>query len=181
MEALLTSVTSAYSETTRRYIPEDSDRFHDGGRTHLWNVDLLQHNYTRRYIPEGLWWMQYAPLKRRSTPTWLQTALYPRRVMMDAVRTSETSVYSKSSRCYIPESLMMEVVRTSETSVYPESTRRYIPEGSLSSSKTYMFLQYNYVRPLISVISRNCVAPSQRSVVLFRLIRPLAATTPHRY
>jgi hypothetical protein len=62
--------------------------------------------------------------------------------MMEAVRTSETSVYyDETTRRSIPEdcnphtrritqcSLMMEAVRTSETSVYNnETTRRSIPE-----------------------------------------------------
>jgi hypothetical protein len=59
--------------------------------------------------------------------------------MMEAVRTSETSVGNHFIRQYIPEdnsehhthsSLMMEAVRTSETSVDNHFTRQYIPEDS---------------------------------------------------
>jgi uncharacterized protein (DUF427 family) len=54
------------------------------------------------------------------------------RAMMEAVRTSETSVDNHYTRQYIPEdSLMMEAVRTSETSVDNHYTRQYIPEDSL--------------------------------------------------
>jgi hypothetical protein len=63
--------------------------------------------------------------------------------MMEAVRTSETSVDNYFTQQYIPEdnsgtlflwecpsSLMMEAVRTSETSVDNYFTRQYIPEGN---------------------------------------------------
>jgi hypothetical protein len=58
-------------------------------------------------------------------------------LMMEAVRTSETSVDNHFTRQYIPEdnsehhsSLMMEAVRTSETSVDNYFTRQYIPEDN---------------------------------------------------
>jgi hypothetical protein len=55
-------------------------------------------------------------------------------LMMEAVRTSETSVDNKFTRQYIPEDnsehLMMEAVRTSETSVDNNFTRHYIPEDN---------------------------------------------------
>jgi hypothetical protein len=57
--------------------------------------------------------------------------------MMEAVRTSETSVDNQFTRQYNPEdssehhsSLMMEAVRTSETSVDNQFTRQYNPEDS---------------------------------------------------
>jgi hypothetical protein len=48
--------------------------------------------------------------------------------MMEAVRTSETSVDNHFTRQY--SSLMMEAVRTSETSVDNHFTRQYNPEDS---------------------------------------------------
>jgi predicted amidophosphoribosyltransferase len=51
--------------------------------------------------------------------------------MMEAVRTSETSVDNHFTRQYNPEeSLMMEAVRTSETSVDNHFTRQYNTEDS---------------------------------------------------
>jgi hypothetical protein len=52
--------------------------------------------------------------------------------MMEAVRTSETSVDNHFTRQYNPEdsSGMMEAVRTSETSVDNHFTRQYNPEDS---------------------------------------------------
>jgi hypothetical protein len=68
--------------------------------------------------------------------------------MMEAVRTSETSVDNHSTRQDNPEdssehqgsSLMMEAVRTSETSVDNHSTRQYNPEDS-SEHKPQIFYQ----------------------------------------
>jgi hypothetical protein len=60
--------------------------------------------------------------------------------MMEAARTSETSVDNHFTRQYNPEdnctsysSLMMEAVRTSETSVDNHFTRQYNPEDNCTS------------------------------------------------
>jgi hypothetical protein len=105
MEAVRTSETSVDNYFTRQYIPEEN------------------------HHP---WWRQYARLKRRSTiilhgstsqktiiaddggstDVWnvgrqlFYTAVHPRRqssLMMEAVRTSETSVDNYFTRQYIPE------------------------------------------------------------------------------
>jgi hypothetical protein len=50
--------------------------------------------------------------------------------MMEAVRTSETSVDNHFASIIRAGSLMMEAVRTSETSVDNHFTRQYNPEDS---------------------------------------------------
>jgi hypothetical protein len=88
-----------YSENFWSLIPDD------GGSTHLWNVGR-QSFYTAVHLRrQSWWWWQYAPLKRRST------------IILHG---------SKSQKTY----LMMEAVRTSETSVDNHFTRQYISEGS---------------------------------------------------
>jgi hypothetical protein len=68
----------------------------------------------------GTWTAQINDLNQSLESSGMQRAL-----MMEAVRTSETSVYSKGT------TLMMEAVRTSETSFYSkETTLLYIPEVS---------------------------------------------------
>jgi hypothetical protein len=75
MEAVRTSETSIHSnETTRRYIPQDSKPFLSVFRILFWDV---------------------LPCKRLSTDV--------SEVMMEAVRTSETSVDNHFTRQYIPE------------------------------------------------------------------------------
>jgi hypothetical protein len=71
---------------TASIIRDESD---DGGNTYLWNVG-------RQLFHTHPWWRQYAPLKRRSTII-LHSSL------MEAVRTSETSVDNYFTRQYIPE------------------------------------------------------------------------------
>jgi hypothetical protein len=74
-------------------------------------------------------------------------------MMMEAARTSETSVDNYFTRQYIPEdnpelhsrrrenfkSGMMEAARTSETSVDNYFTRQYIPEDNSEQHKRCLF------------------------------------------
>jgi hypothetical protein len=105
MEAVRFSETSVYSnETTRRCIRLIT-LIDDGGSTVLWNVGLLQRDYTALYQTDhpDWWWRQYGPQKRRSTQTRLHSAVsgWSPWLMMEAVRSSETSVYSNETtrRC----------------------------------------------------------------------------------
>jgi hypothetical protein len=112
MEAVRTSETSIDNYCTRQYIPEDNSehRPDDGGSTYLWNVGR-QLFYTavhpwRQFWTSPWWWWQYAPLKRRSTiilhgSTSLKTILNI--ALIEAARTSETSVDNYFTRQYIPE------------------------------------------------------------------------------
>jgi hypothetical protein len=74
--------------------------------------------------------------------------------MMEAARTSETSVDNYFTRRYIPENnselyslrrenlksgMMMEAARTSETSVDNYFTRQYIPEDNSEQHKRCLF------------------------------------------
>jgi hypothetical protein len=141
MEVVRTSETSVnFNVTTRRYIPEDS-------KLHVRSRENLKSHTVNLYAEATL----------RCTRPFID-------LMMEAVRTSETSVnFNVTTRRYIPEDsklnvrsrenlkshtvnlygeatlrctrpfidLMMEAVRTSETSVnFNETTRRYIPEDS---------------------------------------------------
>jgi hypothetical protein len=179
MEALLTSETSVcFNETTLRILMmggsahlwnvgllqrnylwpwwwrhwvslkrrSASTRLHqgpdDGGSAYVWNVGLLQGNYSQN-PDDG---RHCVPLKHRSA----STRLLIRALMMEAVRTSETSVcFNKTThqdpdvvgsahlwnvgllqRDYSSGSWWWEAVRTSETSVYfDETTQLSIPEG----------------------------------------------------
>jgi hypothetical protein len=71
------------------------------------------------------WWRQYAPLKRR--PTIIlhgSTSQKTIRIMEFIDKTINYKVYNKYA------SLMMEAVRTSETSADNHFTRQYIPEDN---------------------------------------------------
>jgi hypothetical protein len=88
------------------------------------------------------WWRQYAPLKRRYTLMILDGVGIYRRFRV---------VLPPSSVRWII-ALMIESVRSSETSVYSDTTRRYIPEGfthhsrlreNMKSHRTQMVNKYN--------------------------------------
>jgi hypothetical protein len=81
MEAARTSETSVDYYFTRP-IPDD------GGSTNLWNI-VRQLFYTAH----PWWWRQHEPLKRRST-----IILHGTSLMMEAARTSETSVENYFTR-----------------------------------------------------------------------------------
>jgi hypothetical protein len=59
-------------------------------------------------------------------------------MMMEAVRTSETSVENN----FTYSSLMMEAVRTSETSVDNHFTRQYNPEDSSEHQLVIVILKF---------------------------------------
>jgi hypothetical protein len=131
MEAVRTSETSVDNQFTRQYIPEDNSELirDDGGSTHLWNVGR-QSIYTavyprRQFWTHPWWWRQYAPLKRRST------------INLHG---------SVSQKTILNSSLMMEAVRTSETSVDNQFTRQYIPEDNSEHELTCSLA----VRPFLS-------------------------------
>jgi hypothetical protein len=83
MEATRTSETSVDNYFT--LIPDN------GGSTYLWTIG------PQLFYAHPWWWRQHVPLKRRSTVI-LRSSL-----MMEAARTSETSVDSYFTRQYIPE------------------------------------------------------------------------------
>jgi hypothetical protein len=74
----------------------------------------------------GTWTAQINDLNQSLESSGMQRAL-----MMEAVRTSETSVYSKET------TLMMEAVRTSETSVYSKETTLMIEAVRTSETSFY--------------------------------------------
>jgi hypothetical protein len=62
---------------------------------------------------------------------------------------------------------MMEAVRTSESSVYSETTLRYIPEGSNLNTRR----RENLISHKFSVITpRVTIVLTQRRIILVRLV-----------
>jgi hypothetical protein len=123
---------SVYSETTQRCIRLIT-LIDDGGSTDLWNVGLLKRDYTALYQTDhpDCWWRQYGPLKRRSAPTRLYSAvsgwspyLWWRQYGPLKRRSTQTRLHSAVSG-WSPW-LMIEAVRPSETSVCSETIQRCI-------------------------------------------------------
>jgi hypothetical protein len=133
------------SATLARQLSDD--RPDDGGSTYLWNVGRHPIKNTAVHTRRQFWTSYSPPWELEISHSFNMIAL-----MMEAARTSETSVDNYFTRQYIQEDnsehhtrrrenlkshiafiwspLMMEAARTSETSVDNYFTRQYIPEDN---------------------------------------------------
>jgi hypothetical protein len=142
MEAVRTSETSVHNYFTRQYIPEDNSEHHTRRRENLKShiVNLYGEatlRRIRRFDPFG----SRKPSASAPYPSFCDAktkAPFP--ASYNSIIVSTPRLPRGST---VGSSLMMEAVRTSETSVHNYFTRQYIPEDNSEQEIIAVYTEYH--------------------------------------